>query len=265
MDLLAHIQKPTNSKAAAILDQILPAFEDAVIFSERGTWVEELRSTNAALEMAKSLSFFRGPQVYLSARLSLIEAGLLFRGSQPIGDITPMSANQFMLQSQSVLSGMTHRADTLISVWSDRIICGADVHPIDTNTTASVFVDGAEQVIQRPTLTRMALLSPLPGTALIPGMAFQKKSKVDTREVTFSVTSAKWQFTCRTHPDLMAQSKSIAERINAIASELGSQVEVPQARTDKIEQIKEIKSLLDDGALSLEEFNELKSQILSQP
>jgi len=36
-----------------------------------------------------------------------------------------------------------------------------------------VYLDGQTQVVQRPTLTRMALLSPLPGSAIIAGMALQ--------------------------------------------------------------------------------------------
>jgi len=264
LNLSQHINRPPNQKASAILDQMLPAFEDAVVFSERGAWGDEVRALNSALEIAKSISAFRGPSVFQNARSDLLEAGLIFRGAKPIGDVVPLTGDQLMVQKQSLFAGLTYQSDKAIAVWSDRVICGDEVKPIDRFTTANVFLDGSEQVIQRPTLTRMALLSPLPGTALAPGLALQKQSKVDTREVTFSVASANWQFTCRTSPTSFAHSKAIAERINAIASELESRVGAGSAGTDKVEKIKELKNLLDNGALSVEEFNELKSQVLSQ-
>lgn len=263
MNLMEHIDRPPHPKAAAILDQILPAFEDAVAFAEQAKWTDEVEALNAAFEIAKSISTFRGPAVFQSARSDLLKAGLIFRGAEPVGDIFPLTGDQLMLQKQSIFAGLTHQSDKIISVWTDRIICGNEVRPIDESTTANVFLDGSEQVVQRPTLTRMLLLSPLPGTALVPGMALQKKSKVDTREVTFAVASAGWQFNCRTSPDLLTQSKVIAERINAIASSLEKTTPSSPVAKDKVQKIKELKDLLDDGAITPDEYNDLKTQILS--
>lgn len=262
MNLLEHIDRPSHPKASAILDHILPAFEDAVTFAEQAKWTDEVQALNAAFEIAKSISSFRGPVVFQSARSDLARAGLIFRGAEPVGDIVPLTGDQLMFQKQSIFAGLTHQSDKIISVWTDRIICGDEVRPIDESTTANVFLDGSEQVVQRPTLTRMLLLSPLPGTALAPGMALQKKSKVDTREVTFSVASAGWQFNCRTTPDLLSESKAIAQRINAIASSLETSSALSPAAKDKVGQIRELKELLDNGALTVDEFNNLKTKIL---
>lgn len=263
-DLDKALSRPVNSKEARIFDLILPAFEDAVEFSSRSDWREEVGSLNAALELARSASMLKGPKVYQSMRSQIQAAGLIFRGAEPIGDITPISGDQIMLQNQSILAGLAHRSDVPIAIYSDRVIAGSEVHPIDENTTATVFLDGAEQVVQRPTLTRMALLSPLPGSALAPGMALQKKTKVDTREVTFSIASAEWQFTCRTHPTLFADAKSIAERVNAIASKLEKATRNEPQNVDSLSQLKQLKELLDSGAISESEFQAMKSKILGQ-
>ena len=55
----------------------------------------------------------------------------------------------------------------------------AQEYLVDEFVEAQVYQDGEIQITQRPTLTRMAAGAILPGSALIPGLAFQKKKKND--------------------------------------------------------------------------------------
>jgi hypothetical protein len=262
LDLSEFFGPQEANKKSAILLEILPALEDAVEFSERGEWEKEVVALGAALEIAKSNSFLRGSSVYTSARIKLVDAGLIFRGAEIVGDVWPLTGSQLMQQKQSVFAGLTHLKDQTISVFTDRVICGEQVRPIDKFTTASVFLDGQEQVIQRPTLTRMALLSPLPGIALMPGLALQKKSKIDSREVTFSIASAEWQFTCRTQPTGFSSAKAIAERVNAIAAKLEGEVQPSKTSTSALDELQKLKTLLDSGAVNQAEYDSIKSKLL---
>src|SRR5690606_6054895 len=74
-----------------------------------------------------------------------------------------------------------------IAIFEDWIVQGSVARPIDPYTQAQVYVDGQTQITTRPTLTRMALLSPLPGSALGAGLATAKKSVSDLRVAEFQV------------------------------------------------------------------------------
>lgn len=63
---------------------------------------------------------------------------------------------------------------------------------VDGSTHAEVMSEGELRTTKRPTLTRMAVGSILPGTALIPGFAFQKEENVDDRRLLFTVEHADW-------------------------------------------------------------------------
>lgn len=162
------------------------------------------------------------------------------------------------------------------TIYSDRIFHGDKVYVIDSSTGAQVVLDGVAQITQRPTLTRMALLSPLPGTALIPGLALQKKKTNDMRTASFIVASSGWSFTVPISPDEITQPREIAERINRIAAameQMGSPAApvpvaasapapAPTSSSSTLQELKDLQGLLDNGLITPEEAQLLKARII---
>jgi hypothetical protein len=263
-----YLQQPVNEKENRVFMAMLPAFEAAVEFSELGDWQNEVLKLQEALTTANSLAFFRGESWFLDVREKLIRAGLIFRGAEFIAQIVAENGLELVNRKQKLLA--TRPAETLsaISIWSDRIVAGDQVVPIDEFTSASVFVDGLDQITQRPTLTRMALLSPLPGSALIAGLALQKKNRNDLRDVLFTVSSADWQFSCSISPSAIQFAKSAGERVNAIAARLerdtsrgSKKAGSPNSLADEISKLNE---LLKQGVLTQDEFESLKAKLITE-
>jgi hypothetical protein len=253
---------PSSGKEKLVVEAMLPAFEDAVVYAKNGDWVNEVASLNAAIECAKSVAGLRGPGWYVKYRDELIAANLIFVGSEAVGDVFPESGLEVISRKNSFLAGAQVQG-VAISIRTDRVICGERVHAIDEHTSASVFVDGLDEITQRPTLTRMLAFSPLPGSAILPGLALQKKTRNDLREVTFSISSADWQLTVRLSPNGIQAAKSIAERVNSIASRLeraaSSFSTQPQT---SISDLTKIASMLESGLISRDEFEIMKLRIL---
>lgn len=157
------------------------------------------------------------------------------------------------------------------AVYSDRIFHGDSVFIIDESTGAQVVLDGQIQITQRATLTRMAILSPLPGTALIPGLALPKKRMNDLRTAAFIVASSKSSFTIPIDPDSITKPREIAERINSIAASMersitssGIPVYAQAVVRTKTNELIELKQLLDSGMVSEEEAEKLKQEIINR-
>jgi hypothetical protein len=155
-----------------------------------------------------------------------------------------------------------------IEIWSKRIRCGNQEYVIDEFVEAQVYQDGDIQITQRPTLTRMAAGSILPGTALIPGLAFQKKKKNDLRETVFTVSGIDWSLSVEISPNQLTTARSIATQINQAAKKISkttpliaTEVSAPTAGS-KVDQLTKLESLRASGAISEDEFALLKSQIL---
>lgn len=155
-----------------------------------------------------------------------------------------------------------------IEVWSKRIRCGNQEYLIDEFVDAQVYQDGEIQITQRPTLTRMAAGSILPGSALIPGLAFQKKKKNDLRETVFTVSGVNWSLSVEISPNQVTTARSIATQINQAAKKISkttpliaTDVSAPTAGS-KVDQLTKLESLRASGAISEDEFALLKSQIL---
>lgn len=155
-----------------------------------------------------------------------------------------------------------------IEVWSKRIRSGNQEYLIDEFVEAQVYQDGEIQITQRPTLTRMAAGSILPGSALIPGLAFQKKKKNDLRETVFSVSGVDWSLSVEISPTQVTTARSIATQINQVAKKISksdlsiaAQESAPSVGS-KVDQLTKLESLRASGAISEDEFALLKSQIL---
>ena len=155
-----------------------------------------------------------------------------------------------------------------IEIWSKRIRCGNQEYVVDEFVEAQVYQDGEIQITQRPTLTRMAAGAILPGTALIPGLAFQKKKKNDLRETVFTVSGINWSLSVEISPNQLTTARSIATQINQAAKKISKttpmiapEVSAPTVGS-KVDQLTKLESLRASGALSEDEFALLKSQIL---
>ncbi|WP_315093547.1 hypothetical protein [uncultured Cellulomonas sp.] len=159
-------------------------------------------------------------------------------------------------------------------VFTDRVRIGKKVHVLDQHVQAMVEIDGQVFERSRPTMTRMALLSPLPGSALLPGLAMQKTTTSDKRSASFILVHPEWTETVALDPAKADKARPVAHRINAIAAGLASagspekaDVAAPQspstmgtlhAELERVAQMKEA------GLISDEEASALRSRLLGQ-
>jgi hypothetical protein len=157
-----------------------------------------------------------------------------------------------------------------VHIWKDRINCFDEgrVHLLDERVRASVETAGQLVQTQRPTLTRMAIGSVLPGTALIPGFAFQKKDVQDTRELFFVLEHPEWARLVKVEIDLEGTVREIAIGVNQAAGQIafhGSQRQAdlsrPEVLADPLDRLKKLVELRDRGVLSPAEFDAQKAKI----
>lgn len=253
---------------AAIL--MVPAFEDAAVYASRGDWANEARCIYNAQKSASSVAALRGLGWWVAARDKLISDGQLFINSTWIGDVTLESGFEAIGRKQSLWAESKIQGKP-IHVRSDRIVCDGEVGVLDAYASASIFIDGTDQVMQRPTLARMALLAPLPGSALIPGLALQKKERSDLRDITFSVSGNGWHYAATISPTSLQVARVIAEQINSLARSFSPtpapNYEAPanlaggmehSSKDDIITKLEKLKALSDSGAITTEEFEMLK-------
>ncbi|MCZ0710781.1 MULTISPECIES: DUF2510 domain-containing protein [Microbacterium] len=161
-----------------------------------------------------------------------------------------------------------------LTVFDDRVHRGAEARPIDAFTQAQVFLDGQVQVTSRPSMTAGLLGSVLPGTALLPALAFGKKEKTDTRQAEFHVGSRDWTFSMSIPVQSVGSARSIAQRINAIAdgmerdarsSQISSSPTVTPSMSDDADltsQIERIVALERSGAITAEQATAMKARII---
>jgi len=182
-----------------------------------------------------------------------------------IGKVSPEGYLERSARQDKVL---TSASGSTVEVWTKRIRCGNQEYLVDEFVEAQVYQDGEIQITQRPTLTRMAAGSILPGSALIPGLAFQKKTKNDMRETVFTVSGVDWSLKVEISPNQVTTARSIATQINQAAKKIGkttpiSTVDVSTPTVgSKVDQLTKLESLRSSGTISEDEFELLKSQIL---
>ena len=167
-----------------------------------------------------------------------------------------------------------------LQVFSDRLIHNDNCYALDADVRASVEVDG--QVLQstRPTMTRMALGSVLPGSALTVGLAAPKTVTNDTRKANFIVVHPKWRIVEHLDPNQAAATRGIAAQINAIAGSLSRQtfhsagpsasretpvvVAAPASVgiSDQLDQLHRVAEMMASGALTEVQAERLRRRIL---
>jgi hypothetical protein len=251
-------------EATRLLNAAIQAAREGDMDTEEG-------AIAAALTVAKAVGF-RGQSVVRDRIAELEKSGHIRPGSELLGMIKPVNFFTQLSRGQNLDSNGP------IEARNDRVLQGGRLYRVDSNTSAQVFLDGQQQVTQRPTLTRMVLLAPLPGSALLPALALQKKEVKDMRTAEFHVVSAAWQLAVPINPSDVGTARSIAERINRIATHLARQESAGFAAptavqalssgaaptTNVVEQLSEIQRLLELGAISADEAQRLKSHALEQ-
>lgn len=156
-----------------------------------------------------------------------------------------------------------------IRVYEDRVVQAGSTRRIDEFTQAQIFLDGQKVITTRPSLTMMALASPLPGSALIPGLARPKVEKHDQRVAEFHVAGPEWTMAVAVSPDQVGTYRQAAARINAIADRIaGQKVAATPATgnptaTDIVSQIERIVQLQSSGAITAEQAEALKAQVIA--
>ncbi|MFE1664091.1 DUF2510 domain-containing protein [Microbacterium sp. P02] len=154
-----------------------------------------------------------------------------------------------------------------IVVYEDRIVQGSIAYRIDPYTQAQVYVDGQTQITTRPTLTRMALLSPLPGSTLGAGLATAKKTVNDMRVAEFQVGGTTWSFTMLIYPGNVSGPRMLAQQVNQIASAMQDRAQAQQRsapeQIDLVAQIERIVALQQSGQISSEQADAMKARLIS--
>jgi hypothetical protein len=169
-----------------------------------------------------------------------------------------------------------------LSVFEHKIYSPTKNLDLDENTIAEVVLEGQKVVSARPTLTRMAALSFLPGTALIPGLAFQKKTVNDERQLIIVIANSAGSISMDLDIGQLAQSKGVANQINAIAeqkhrslladnsapvttTETQAGIGLGQTSTPSVaDELLKLKVLLESGLITNDEFMSLKKQQLDR-
>lgn len=178
-----------------------------------------------------------------------------------IGSVSPESYLDRSARQNKIFVGPTGKT---IEIWTKRIRSNSVEHLVDQFVQADVYQDGDIQVIQRPTMTRMAAGAILPGSALIPGLAFQKKKKSDLRKTTFIVAHSEWQLSVEISPKDVTRARSIASQLNLAARTAAkNSVQVPDRIVpSKVDELIKLDKLVSAGAISLEEFEKIKAEII---
>lgn len=186
-----------------------------------------------------------------------------------IGILTPESGIQLFERSSSKygdrkFGDLLKGGGKAINVYSELLECEGKLYEIDSKVTADVIFDGQVQVSRRPTLTRMGILSPLPGSALIAGFALGKKETHDSRQVHVVIAHPDWSLSVRVKPGDLAHAKIMASRINSLADSKATKVKPAEevVSRDKISRLQEVKTLLDSGFITEQEAQNMKNEIL---
>lgn len=229
----------------------------------------ETALTNRLLDWAQNHPAKKGPRDAM-ARLASVRAQQRLPSPQLVAVVQPESFAEFASRTGKMLS---YQYGVPIQVFEDRVEQGGKAYPIDGSTQAQVYLDGQSQITTRPTATRAVLLSPLPGSALLPALAFAKKEKHDTRVAEFQVGGQGWTFTVPVSPDRMSGPRATAQRVNSIAAakdaEHARAAAAAAARptqpmpTDLVSQIERVVALEESGAITAEQAAALKARLIS--
>lgn len=189
-----------------------------------------------------------------------VQAGTLRGGARKLGTI--YAETGFTRWTRTSMLAPARHGETEIEVWTDRLLTKTAAYPITAQTSAQVYVDGQELITSRPTLTRMALLAPLPGPALVPALALQKKEIKDHRTAEVQIRDVNWALKAALNPDLLSEPRQLAEQVNARASQLARAQGQASSGTDLITQLERLEFLVRKGTISAAEAAAIKATML---
>jgi len=158
-----------------------------------------------------------------------------------------------------------------LKVYRRVLLQGNELRLIDGDVSAEVTSNGGVQVTHRPTVTRMAAGAILPGSALIPGLAFQKKKTVDSRTTYFVCAHPEWMLDVNVNPDASGEAFKAAKFINKQAESMANAspavLQQPASHGSSgegspAERLREMKALLDEGLITQDDFDSFKKSIL---
>jgi hypothetical protein len=202
-----------------------------------------------------------------SAIEELVKDGRLRRGARHLGTVSRHLGSG----TGSLLIAALDKKD--LEVYSDRLLHDGKAYALDGRVSVSLEVDGQVVTSSRPTMTRMAAGAVLPGTALIPGLAFQKKTSTDTRSALLIVAHPDWSVTVAVDPDVGSIRTVVAKLQTAVrelerleAANASTSTPAPlgeDALSTKLSKLERVASLQASGALSAEEAQRLCSDILA--
>jgi len=184
-------------KHQGLVDPMLTRLTAAEERAATGDIVGEEAALRQARKIAESAGMFGGGTVtkWLDTQVQRrMDAGKLRRGVDQIAAIGRSTV-----------------------IYSDRIFHGDECYVFDGDVAASVEIDGTILESSRPTLTRMAIGSALPGSALIVGFAIPKKTREDKRSASFNIVHPRWRIHEKLYPDRAPDTRGIAAQINAMA------------------------------------------------
>jgi len=269
----AALEEGFPEKHIAVVTKIEEFLATAELHCISGDVVAEEHSLMAANALADSVGLRFGPKArrWLEGRKRVLaELGRIRRDVELVG-----------------------RIGRYTTIMSDRILVKDDIYILDADVAASVEVDGHVLQTTRPTMTRMALGSVLPGSALLVGLAMPQTKTTDTRRAYFRIVHPKWQIAERLDPDKAHEVRGLAAQINAISYSLARGTAAPAAPTPvepvaatslppaapspspsshavaggnalerRLAQLERIARLESDGALTPEEASTLRRQAL---
>ena len=244
----------TPEKAKHIADDLAHLLGYAAEACTRGDVVAEERHLHSAVGLASRVPMLsrRETRRWIESRIAAeARSGRVRKSTRLLG----------------VVDAQGLGADDL-RLYDDRIVCGKEAHALDARVSAAVELDGQVVVSHRPTMTRMAVGSILPGSALIPGMALQKKQSTDTRVARFMVVHPEWTLSVRIPPGNVSAVRPLALQVNRIADELRTAVTPPSPAPaappgdDVISKLERVGKLLEQGVITTEQATQLRDDVL---
>lgn len=246
------------------LDDVLSALAERDIVSASG-FTHHLEAYAVGRRGRKGLEAAR-------QRLASERAKLDVSFGRAIGEISSEGFWERLGRTEKFFATPGTAVGGTIRIFEDRIEQDGSAHWIDEHTQAQVYVDGQKQITTRPTLTALALFSPLPGSSIGPALARPKQKTHDLRVAEFQVVGPDWSFSVAISPDRSGVARALASRINAIADRLATQkmqesaLEVPPATTsapnDIVGQIERISELQRSGTITAEQADILKKRLI---
>jgi hypothetical protein len=263
-------------KASHLLRPMLGHLELAEEAAEKGDIATEEDHLGQALALAQTAGL---------GQVRKVRAWLLREIDEAIADETL----RIGMTTVGTVNDESWTKKNSVIIGSDRILYGGKGYPLDHHVAAAVELDGQLLESSRPTMTRMAIGSVLPGSALLVGLAMPKKTTTDTRTAHLVMVHPTWRIVVPIARESVPKVRPLTSQRNAISKAMegagGAQpalgalavpeLEIPQVveeteseasstsgvdnRMDRLERIAELK---DRGVIDEEEAKRLRAEVL---